>query len=575
MAEPSAHQATSPADGPEAEERAALAAETRLGGSERARRANLALLALSRAARSFLLYDPANDAIRRFIEDLRTKMAQALAGGDSLRFEVRPFELALDGEVVYVEHDREHSLAFRLYRDGVRRLTISGASDWDELLRLLEVLSIRYTGVRQNEDDIVTLLWKAGFKHIEIEAVEGFAPDEEDGGGGRHHAQAAVPPDWDLPPRRLVAPAEPLWREVPEAQREAVSSAEASHLLAANAAQAAATLLDRACNPSDPMTLADVEPFVKEVRDFLLSEGQLEPLTTLVRLMQLHVRSDPERLSALIAGFGDRRALGQILHSTPKGETKPPPELIRLLDLMPEGRLSRLLDVLAAERGEASRRVCRQLIEHYAQEAPEEIVSRLRKAEPAVVCDLLRALAGALPERAGEVAVELATHPDMAIASEALRRLEKAPPGPRVARALVRMLASPHDELRLKVLDLIAERYGAAVFDSLVRSTEARAPAGFAETEAEKLGQTLARLAPPAALPVLQGWLRPKGLVGRLVESRERHGLAQVAVAGLGCLRAEEAERTLRDFSARAGAELRRQCLAALARRHHPDKLYG
>ena len=107
MTDPSREQATPPSE-TEGGASGALAAEARLGGSERARRANQAMLALSRAARSFLLYDPANDAIRRFIEDLRARMAQALAGGEALRLEVRPFELALDNEVVYVEHEREH-----------------------------------------------------------------------------------------------------------------------------------------------------------------------------------------------------------------------------------------------------------------------------------------------------------------------------------------------------------------------------------------------------------------------------------------------------------------------------------
>ena len=116
---------------------AVAAAPVPPGGSERARHATNALLALSRAARAFLLYEPENDAIRRFIEDLRTKMTRALAGAEALRIEVRPFDMLLEGETVYHEPDREHSLAFRLYRDGVRRLTIARDVDWQELLQLL------------------------------------------------------------------------------------------------------------------------------------------------------------------------------------------------------------------------------------------------------------------------------------------------------------------------------------------------------------------------------------------------------------------------------------------------------
>ena len=51
--------------------------EARLGGSETGRVVNSALLALSRTARSFTLYDAHNKAVREFLGELRTKLAKA------------------------------------------------------------------------------------------------------------------------------------------------------------------------------------------------------------------------------------------------------------------------------------------------------------------------------------------------------------------------------------------------------------------------------------------------------------------------------------------------------------------
>ena len=176
-----------------AEEEAPLAAEEEedevgyevpIGGTPAGIASNNALRALARAARSFLLYEPRNQAIRDFLAEYRENMSVALSGHGTMQLDVRPFEMVRGGEVVYLERERERSLAFRLFRDGVRRLTIEPEVEWTELLRLLEILSIRYTGIRQQEDDIVTLLWKAGFKHIAIVAVEGFVPDEELPSGG-------------------------------------------------------------------------------------------------------------------------------------------------------------------------------------------------------------------------------------------------------------------------------------------------------------------------------------------------------------------------------------------------------
>ena len=185
-----------------------LRAEATVASSDRGLGANDALRAMARAARSFLLYDPSNEAIKTFLGDYRDCCARALTFG-TLDLEIRPIEMMLDGECVYLEKDRERSLAFRLYRDGVRRLTIEPEVDWSELLRLLEIMSIRYTGVRQQEDDVVTLLWKAGFKGIDIAAVEGFVPEEDEDDAEIAEARAAairaagghveVPSDFDTP----------------------------------------------------------------------------------------------------------------------------------------------------------------------------------------------------------------------------------------------------------------------------------------------------------------------------------------------------------------------------------------
>ena len=147
-----------------------LAEDYTLQGSPHATATNAALRAMSRTARSFLIYDSHNEAIRQFLGEYERTMRAALEHGP-VSLGVRPFDLVLEGpieqEVVYVQRDRSKSLAFRMYRDGVRRIIINPAAEWSELLRLLEILSIRYTGVRQYEDDIVTLLWKAGFQNID------------------------------------------------------------------------------------------------------------------------------------------------------------------------------------------------------------------------------------------------------------------------------------------------------------------------------------------------------------------------------------------------------------------------
>jgi len=152
-----------PTNGPEPEEepRSSLAFR-----SDRHQRVAEALTLLARTARSFSLYDINNDAIRNFIDRLQLSFETILATDPEIALELSLFEIRWQGEVVYLDRDWERSLAFRLYRDGVRTVTFRRGFGWRDLALLLEILSIRYTGVNQNEEDLVTLLWKAGLRRL-------------------------------------------------------------------------------------------------------------------------------------------------------------------------------------------------------------------------------------------------------------------------------------------------------------------------------------------------------------------------------------------------------------------------
>jgi hypothetical protein len=552
-----------------------LEEEARVSGTPVGAAVNAALLALSRAARSFLLYQPNNSAIRNFIEDFRIKMRRALDTASPLELEVRPFELVYGGEVVYLEQERERSLAFRLFRDGVRRLSIAREVRWEEMLRLLEVLSIRYAGVRQNEDDIVTLLRKAGFAHIDVRAVEGFVPADEEAPPGTPQPAAppsAVPAGWDLPPRELPEPIALEWRPVPEAEMARLQAEEAEEGLAHNAVLAAKALLElRPEELAAPKELQEFAPFIAEVRDFLVSDGEIGELVQLVRCFYDAMRTAPAVTAPILRTFAERNVLRRLILLVAPLGLNPPAELTELLDLVPADHLATVVDLLAEDFDEAGRRIMRQLVERYAPERPDYLLSRLRDASPRVACDLLRACARALPERAVDAALELAGHADAEVVHEALRRFEKTPSNPRVSRTLAQLLNSPHEEVRLRALDLLSRRSERAAFSAVAEHAERRAAAGMSEREAELIGRTLARLSPDTALSLFDEWQRPKGLLGRWVEASSGRMLEWMLVSGLGALPSSEAETMLRSFAEKAGAEVRQHALATLARRRHPQ----
>lgn len=224
--------------------------EAALGGTPAGQAVNAALRAFSKAARAFTLYDAQNEAVRRFLQEYRDALGAFLGAHGALDLEVRPFELALRGEVVHVEKDREKSLASRLFRDGIRRLTIQPDATWEEELKLLELLSLRFIGVRQQEEDLVTLLTRAAFRSITFASVGGLvesAPGEAEGSPGPQRRSApAFAADFDGPPPPVMPPRQFGYFEIPAAALAGFEEEEAPATLPGNAVRMVRELLDDA-----------------------------------------------------------------------------------------------------------------------------------------------------------------------------------------------------------------------------------------------------------------------------------------------------------------------------------------
>ena len=566
---------------------AELVKERELGGTPAGRAANAALLSLSRAARSFLLYDPSNEAIRVFLDELKTKCEAFSSQYGALALDIRPFELVYEGDVVYLERDRERSLAFKMFRDGVRRLTLQNDVTWDELLRLLEILSIRYTGVRQQEDDIVTLLWKAGFKNIEIEAVEGVMPDEEEEGddqaqglGGSqpsaastYGAQIEAPPDRDMPLPAFYRAGRLRHSELDAHEIENILSEVDARHLAQNALTLAEDMLAVVKDKTDPTELGDILGYLDEVRDFLLAEEQLGHLSRLVMMLQKAFPNEPELIAPMLARFSGPEALSRILRSIQKNHTSPPPELLQLMALLPADHLDQCIDILAMERNQASRRIIRQLIEHFVEGRDVWFMGRLLAIDdPSLAADLLRCAARVMPDTVFEFAPELAEKSDTAVLDELLRHIETVQSS-EVDKALLILLKNDAEGIRVKCINALASRRDTRAYHPLVEAAKARAFSKLSSRESEAIGRALALLQPNQARTLFQDWVKPRNLMHRWFGRPGQKMLAWTALAGLEVITDEEYDRDIEWLSKKASDDLYKRCRASLAQRKRNRRL--
>lgn len=550
------------------------------GLSPRQHRVGALLTRLAATARSFLLYDPHNEAIQRFITRLLADLTSALDEEGPLTLQIQPLEIVFEDAAVYVNRDRERSLAFRLYRDGVRQLRFRPGFTPDELARLLEVLSIRYTGVNQREEDMVTLLWKSRFRSLEVVSVEGIVPEDDAAGalvGSRGVAPAVetglrLPDDVDLPRPELPVPAAPAWSAVsPERVAELCAEADASRVPDDGLALLA-RLRAELDDPRGRLAFADVAHLFTELRDFLLSEDHLPALKRYIGLLWELADApspawDPGRHTALyelLDTCGDRRAVRRLLHSVPFDQRKLNPALVEVLDRACPDSLAAVLDALEWETGSAVRAIGRQLLEHYGTKRLPQLEERFRGSTGEMASDLLRVLANIGGEDAAGFIARQASHPDKAVQDEALWHLENMPYSGAVGRAFFDAFRVTDPTRRARVLGMIASTRDRRFLDLLAGFVEEQGDA-LSAGEAAQIGQVLGELGGEAVLPRWVEWLTPGGIFRKTLSGSKAQQIA--AALALSELQAPAAGEALEAAIEPADPEVQQWVLGALGQR--------
>ena len=550
--------------------------EIALGGSEAGRATNEMLRALARTARSFLIYDTQNEAIKGFLNNYKEQANNAINFGE-LELEIRPFEMLREGEVVYLERDREKSLAFRLFRDGVRKITIQPTVQWEELLRLLEILSIRYTGINQQEEDIVTLLLKSGFSNIQISAVEGFVPDDEEYCADDISAEAArqvrserrakshieVPRDWDLPLPELLPPKELEYIPLNQEELSAIQLEGTSAALSQNTVSLVKEMLRAVVNPTDPTSPEDVSGILSEARDFLLSEGQLAPLLSLLHSLEEIMASSPAQAKAVFNSFISVSAVRKILMSVPRGTQEAPEELIELLDLVPVDHFEMLVSLLESERGRTTRTILKSLIQKYIGDDIQLGLQKIASTPSDIASDIFESLVTAKPDSKVEIAQSTITRTEADLLSKTLSILEELEDISGFVPTLYEKLVSEHPEIRIRAMKLLGKTKDLRLFKTLFDKTQKDE---FSIKEAEAIGEVLFDLNPQACFREMYEWIKPKGLFS-FQKLTIRKQQKWVAITALALHEAPEIEKALQKLKDTASEDIAQLCTKALYKR--------
>jgi HEAT repeats len=142
---------------------------------------------MAKALRAFQMYMPNNPIYQRAIQNMRAAFQPIWAATDELRIRVVETELVWEDQAVYRQANKNDSLAWSLFKDGMRELTLHKGVEAEELPRLLATINQARFLATDAGDDLLTLLWAHEFQLIQYQFVDFFG----EGGGAVPEASGA------------------------------------------------------------------------------------------------------------------------------------------------------------------------------------------------------------------------------------------------------------------------------------------------------------------------------------------------------------------------------------------------
>ena len=129
--------------------------------------------AFIKAIKAFRFYPTDNPTLKGFRDQLLKKFNFFLNKYQSFVIQVGEYDLSFKGKILYENKDLKTSLAFLLYKDGLREMRfMNGLEEW-EIQGIIDILK-QGDYINQLEDDIVTMMWEKDFMHISYLATDEF-----------------------------------------------------------------------------------------------------------------------------------------------------------------------------------------------------------------------------------------------------------------------------------------------------------------------------------------------------------------------------------------------------------------
>ncbi len=130
------------------------------------------LQVMVKGLRALQLYLPNNPIYAQAVQNIRNAFPPVWQAFDELPLVLQETDFSVDSRTVLAQPTKNESIAWVLYKDGIRMVTLLPGVEEKEITGLLTVINKVRNLPPDSEDDLLTLLWEQDFQCIRYNFVE-------------------------------------------------------------------------------------------------------------------------------------------------------------------------------------------------------------------------------------------------------------------------------------------------------------------------------------------------------------------------------------------------------------------
>jgi len=534
---------------------------------------------MANAVKNLKTYQINNPVLQKSVDTLYEALSAFVAENASLTLLVRENDLIFGHAVVYSSSEKMESLAFALYKDGVRLITFKDGLTQRELWDFLGAIH-EARDVDPYQADIVTILWEKDLANITYRAVDVYLESEDRRSieeiarktvtrERAHEPGPAVTPDRDffvkelgLPPDSQAAP--------PSAGRLRAGEEDSQNIVREILEEDDKDILQRCsnvcleiirCTPRDD-TFNRVVDFLGRICDWQVTSGSFLPACSILSdLRAISSRDDlPESRKAsimdTIAQRSERRKIQQIEEHLLTLSDSQVEEVFAYLALMSPVAVEPLCEILAESELRKVRYLLCRAISILARSDLQRLRTYLQDQRWFFVRNVVMILGMMAGKEAIPLLRQVVSHPEPRVRREVARSLGKIR-HPSGLSLLAMLLPDGNKMVRLAAMAAVRDIGDAdarGILEQVIKDKSFGKKPTDERTEAMKMYGSLGA----DALPTLKGIANG---AARNFDDKSRAG----AVYGLAMIKSPEAADILRALAAKGSGPVRYAASEALS----------